>query len=131
DPVPRGEDEIVSAPLEVEVAVLVGAHQVTGLPPLALEGLAVEVAAEERGAGGGAELQLAGIVSVARVRDPGLESRQRLAHRARAHRLTGAHSRHLAGLGLAVAVVDLEPDRFSEDADDLRVERLAGRDQVA
>ena len=59
DPVAGGEDDVVVAALEVEIAVLVGADQVPGRPPLAFEALAVEVAREEGGGGVDAELQLA------------------------------------------------------------------------
>ena len=121
DPVAGGEDDVVVAALEEEVAVLVGADQVAGRPPLALEALAVEVAGEEGGGGGGAQLQLA-------LDDAGLDPRQRPAHRALADRLAGEVAGHLAGLGLAVAVGGLEAGRGAEGGDRLRVQRLAGRD---
>ena len=92
-----------SAALEPEVAVLVLADVVAGRPPLALEGLGAEVAAEE-----------------GRARSPG-------APRARPRRrgprspaaagpssrrgpvvLVGPHPGHRPGLGLPVAVVDRE-----------------------
>src|SRR4051794_32426109 len=56
DPVAGGQDQVVAAPLVEEVAVVVGANGVARRPPLALEALAVDVAAEERRAGRGADL---------------------------------------------------------------------------
>ena len=52
DPVPRGDDHVVGAPLEVQVAVLVLADAVAGVPgPIVGRGLALEVADEEGGIG--------------------------------------------------------------------------------
>ena len=56
---------------------------------------------------------------------------QRAAHRAWPDRPPDRHSGEVAGLGLAVAVVDRHPDRLPPRHDHLRVERLPGGDGVA
>src|SRR6187551_2939179 len=97
DPVAGGDDDVVAASLEPEVAVVLLANHVAGRPPLVLAALTVEVAAEEGGGGGGLELQFP-------VLDPDDDSRQRLAHRARSHRLAAEVAGDVAGLGLTVAI---------------------------
>ena len=61
---------------------------------------------------------------------PQSDPRQRPAHRPRPHRLAERHPGQRAGLGLAVAVVDRDADLVAPALDDLRVQRLAGRDRV-
>ena len=52
DPVPRGDDQVVVAPLEVEVAVLLLADAVAGVPGTIVgRRLTPEVAEEERRVG--------------------------------------------------------------------------------
>ena len=59
DPVAGGDDHVVVAALEPEVAVLVLADLVAGRPPLAVEGLGADVVAEEGREVSGLHLQLA------------------------------------------------------------------------
>ena len=95
DPVAGGEDDVVVAALEEEVAVGVGADQVAGRPPLAREALAVEVVAEEGGGGGDAQLQFTHFVSRRRLRFasgggyPDLEAGEGFPHRPLPDRLAG------------------------------------------
>ena len=123
--VARGDDDVVVAALEPEVAVVVPADLIPGPPPLAVEWLLAQVVAEEGGDRLGAHLQLA-------AHHTRLDSRQGAAHGAVVGGvvLIGAHSGHRTGLGLAVAVADRQPHLAAEDADHLRVERFARRDHA-
>jgi hypothetical protein len=58
DPVAGGDDDVVLAPLEPEVAVLIRADVVAGLPPRPGERLLSEVMAEEGGDRLWADLEL-------------------------------------------------------------------------
>ena len=121
DPVPGGDDHVVGPPLEVQVAVVVLPDPVAGAPGAA-GGCrrAVEIADEESGiAVRVSQHQLA--VFRAQV-----DAGQRTTHRAGADRLARRIAGQLSGLGLSVAVPDLEAGRVKERADHLRVQRLAG-----
>src|SRR5262245_32944951 len=103
DPIPGREDQVVVASLVPEVAVFVLADDVSRRPPLVLERFAVEVPAEEGWAAGALDLQLA-------LDGPHLEARQWPAHRAITHLVPDQDSTDVAGLGLAVAVADVEAE---------------------
>jgi len=62
--------------------------------------------------------------------DDEVDAVERLAHRAGARLLAERRAGELARLGLAVAVADPEPERVVPGVQDLRVERLAGRDDA-
>ena len=88
-------------------------------------GRLAEVAAKERRDGGRVERQLAlGRGPALLVDHVEPEARQRPAHRSRAHRLTRRHAGQLAGLRLAVTVMDVEPHGLAKDPDHLRIEGL-------
>src|SRR5262245_33201965 len=122
-PVARRDDDVVVTALEPEVALLILADMIAGGPPLAVERLLVQVAAEEARDRLGADLELA-------LDDTRLDPRQGPAHRAVTCRiiLLGAHAADRPRLGLSVAVADAHPHRLAEGANDLRVERLTRRD---
>jgi hypothetical protein len=126
DPVARGDDDVVVAALEPEVAVLVFADLVPGRPPLAVERLLTQVVTEEGRNRLRFHLQLP-------LDDPRLDSRKWTSHRAVAARIVfaWAHTCHGTCLGLTVAVSDAHSERFPEEPDHLGVERLAGGDQAA
>src|SRR5215212_3458731 len=123
DAVAGGDDHVVGAALEVQVAVIVPADAVARMPRAGWRRSA-EVAAEERRHGGRVEQELA-------VLYPQAHPRQWLAHRARsgggAHRVAG----RLAGLGLPVPVADLQPGGLPPGAERLGVEGLAGGHEAA
>ncbi len=78
----------------------------------------------------------ADLALVARFAGDGVEQRdgdagQRLAHGSGGHGGSGGVADDRGGLGLPVAVADGEPPRCLDPADDLGVERLAGRDDLA
>src|ERR671937_662700 len=60
-----------------------------------------------------------------------MEPRQSSSHRAVTDLVTRQHARELAGLGLAVAVMDLEAERLLERSDHLRVQRFTRGDEPA
>ena len=124
DPVAGGDDHVVEPALEVEVAVVVAADAVAGLPGPGRRGLAAEVADEERRHGRGVGDELA-------VEHVERHARQRAAHRARPRLLAERHAGELAGLGLAVAVADPQPGGLVPGAQHLGVQRLAGGDEPA
>src|SRR4029079_16154911 len=95
---------------EPEVAVVFGADEVAGVPPLAGERLGADVMTEERGAPRRPELQLS-------VLDAELDAGERLPHRAVADLVAGQRAGQRSGLGLAVAVVDVEPALVAEGGD--------------
>jgi hypothetical protein len=117
DPVARGDDHVVGAPLEPEVAVLVLAGAVAGAPGA---GGAVQ---EEGGHRARVHAQLALV-------DEDAEARQGQAHGARPHRGADRHTGQGSGLGLAIAVVDLDTGPLAPLQHHTRVERLAGRDRM-
>ena len=94
DPVAGGDDHVVAAALEPEVAVLVLGHAVAGAPGVA------RAVQEERRHGRGIDAQLA-------LLDPEPEARQSPSHRSRPHLRAERHAGERARLGLSVAVVDL------------------------
>src|SRR5215218_1071333 len=127
DPVSGRDDDVVAAALEPKRSVLVLAHVVAGRPPFAVDQLwtaiGIQVAGEERRTGRRLQLELA-------VQDAQLDPGERPAHRSRLHGVAGLDPGERAGLGLAVAVADLEPRPLTELVDHLRVERLTGRDRA-
>ena len=142
DPVRGRDDDVVGAAHEPEVAVLVLDRAIAGEVPAVVEDLGVGVVVApvalhqpDRPLGLRRERDvalLAGPEALAVVRDDvDVVARRRLAHRARAHLEAGEVGDEVDGLGLPVAVVDRRPRRLAPGADDLGVERLAGRDGVA
>ena len=125
DPVAGRDDQVIGAALEVQVAVLVLVYPVAGTPRPSRRRGAAEVSDEERRVGARiVEHELP-------VLHAELDAGQRQPHRAGARRHADRHAGQLAGLGLAVAVADLEPEAVAESADHLGVERLAGGHQRA
>ncbi len=92
------------------------------MPPLAGERLGAQVVAEERRAARHPELQLS-------VLDAKLDAGERLPHRPVTDLVAGQRAGQRSGLGLAVAVVDVEAELVAEGGDHPGVERLAGADQ--
>ena len=82
-----------------------------------------EVAEEEGGDGRGVSRKLADRSEIGQ--HPQLHPRQRQPHRAGSCRLTQGHPRQLPGLGLAVAVADLQARGLPPGVQHLGVERLA------
>ena len=117
DPVAGGDDHVVRAALEPEVAVGVLPDTVAGSPGV------VRAVEEEGRHCRGVDAQLA-------VVDPELEAGEGEAHRAGADRRADRHAGEGAGLGLPVAVVDLDAGPVAPEPHDLRVERLAGGDRM-
>ena len=120
DPVPRGDDYVIGASLEVQVSVFVTADPVPGVPWGVSRGVAVvEISHEEgRVRAGVGQHQLA-------VDDLECDAREREAHGARAHSRTDRVRGELAGLRLSVPVADLDPRPGEESSDHLWVERLS------
>src|SRR5659263_433963 len=121
DAISGGDDYVVGAALEVQVAVVVLTHLVPGAPQAGRRRLA-QVAQEEGRHGGRVHHQLAGVDERP---DPG----QRPPHRAGSSRYAVRIGRDLAGLGLAVAVPDVGAGGLPPHPQRLRVEGLAGRHQ--
>ena len=139
DAIRGGDDHVVRPPDEPEVAVLVAHRPVAGEVPAVPEdrvGLLgrVPVAGEQRGRSPDQrEVALDAVrTDVTRLVDHGdVVPGRGQAHRARPDRRAGRVGDEQRVLGLAVAVVDGQPERVLEARDHLRVQRLAGRDRVA
>ena len=123
DPVAGGDDHVVGAALEVQVAVLVARDAVAGVPRARVRLLAEVVQEERRVAGAGRSTSSPSTTSRStpgsgRPIEPG------------PRRLAQRRAGQLAGLGLAVAVADPEPGGLVPGVQDLGVERLAGGDEA-
>src|SRR4051812_26572745 len=134
DAVSRRENDVVVARVEPDVTVFVLCDEVARAPPLAAvivlvelgrrEVAGISVAAEERRNGGGVDPEFA-------VDDLDLDAGHRATHRARLDYIHWANRRDCSSLGLAVAVMNTDPESVAPVLEYLGVERLTGADAVA
>src|SRR5205085_1536503 len=123
DPVPRGDDQIVGTTLEVQVTVVLD-DPIAGVPGTVIGRRPAAEMPDEEGRVGSriGEYQLS-------VDDLQLDARKRAPHRSRANRFAHRIAGELSGLGLTVAIPDLDPKHLLERPDHLRVEGLSRRDK--
>src|SRR5262249_5613921 len=138
DAVVRALEDVVGAPDVPEVPRVVPVRRIRGAVVLAAQHdrVALGVAVVSRHHGSGARLQvdrdlaLLGPPSVL-VEERDLVAGERAAHRPGPHRLPGAVADLARRLRLSVAVTDRDAPRLLDLRDDLRIERLAGADELA